>query len=73
MVLCALCGQSLTNDGTGRRSEAYNRPVEKKIFWMLFVVLGLVADFVLPFWWGVIATIPIAVVSWWIAYRSEWF
>jgi hypothetical protein len=47
--------------------------VEKKIFWILFVVLGLVADFVLPFWWGVVATIPIGVVSWWVAYRSEWF
>lgn len=47
--------------------------MEKKIFWILFVVLGLVADFVLPFWWGVVATIPIAVVSWWVAYRSEWF
>jgi hypothetical protein len=47
--------------------------VEKKIFCILFVVLGLVPDFVLPFWWGVVATIPIGVVSWWVAYRSEWF
>ena len=68
-----LCGQSFTNDGTSRRSEAYNQPVEKKVFWALFVVLGLVADFVLPLWWALIATIPIAVVSWWVAYRSEWF
>ncbi len=33
----------------------------------------LVADVVLPLWWGLLATIPIAFVSWWVAYRSEWF
>ena len=48
-------------------------PVEKKIFWIVFIVLGLVADFILPLWWALIATIPIAVLSWWVAYRSEWF
>lgn len=47
--------------------------VERKIFWMLFVGLGLIADFVLPLWWGIAATIPILIVSWWIAYRSDWF
>jgi hypothetical protein len=47
--------------------------VERKVFWMLFVALGLIADFVLPLWWGVAATIPILFVSWWIAYRSDWF
>ena len=52
---------------------AYNDHVEKKIFWIVFILLGLVADFVLPLWWGLVATIPIAVVSWWVAYRSEWF
>jgi len=30
-------------------------------------------DFLLPFWWVLAATIPIAIVSWWVAYRSEWF
>ncbi len=34
---------------------------------------GLVADLILPFWWALFATIPIAVLSWWVAYRSEWF
>jgi hypothetical protein len=47
--------------------------VEKKIFWILFIFLGLIADFVLPLWWALVATIPIAVASWWIAYRSDWF
>lgn len=47
--------------------------VEKKIFWTLFIGLGLIADFTLPLLWGVLATLPIVVVSWWIAYRSGWF
>ena len=28
---------------------------------------------VLPFWWAVGATVPLGVLSWWIAYRSYWF
>jgi len=47
--------------------------VERKIFWLLFAVLGTIADFVLPFWWGLLSTIPIFAVSWWVAYRSDWF
>ena len=47
--------------------------MERKIFWIIFVVLGLLADVVLPIWWALAATSPIAVVSWWIAYRSDWF
>jgi hypothetical protein len=47
--------------------------MEKKIFWLTFMVLGVVADFVLPIWWALAATIPIAYVSWWVAYRSDWF
>ena len=57
----------------GSNFYTYNVRVEKKIFWIVFIVLGLVADFVLPIWWALVATIPIAVVSWWVAYRSEWF
>jgi len=56
-----------------KKASAYNRGMEKKIFWMIFAVLGLVADFLLPFWWAVAATIPILVFSWWIVYRSDWF
>ncbi|MBZ5721250.1 MAG: hypothetical protein LAO03_12795 [Acidobacteriia bacterium] len=47
--------------------------MERKIFWIVFLLLGTVADIVLPIWWGLAATIPIGVLSWWIAYRSEWF
>jgi len=47
--------------------------VERKIFWTAFILLGLLADLVLPIWWALAATIPIAFASWWIAYRSEWF
>ena len=47
--------------------------MEKKIFWIVFILLGLVADFALPILWSLVATIPIAVLSWWIAYRSDWF
>jgi hypothetical protein len=46
--------------------------VERKIFWIVFTVLSLAA-YVLPIWWALLATIPIAVLSWWIAYRSDWF
>jgi hypothetical protein len=47
--------------------------MEKKIFWIIFTILGLIAEVMLPLWWALIATIPIAYASWWIAYRSEWF
>lgn len=47
--------------------------MERKIFWGLFVGLGLIADFTLPLMWSIVATIPILVLSWWVAYRSEWF
>jgi len=47
--------------------------MERKIFWASFTVLGLLADFVLPIWWALAATIPIVFVSWWVAYRSGWF
>jgi hypothetical protein len=45
----------------------------RKVFWISFIVLGLIADVVLPLGWALAATIPIAWVSWWIAYRSGWF
>ena len=47
--------------------------MEKKIFWIGFTVLGLIADFVLPLWWALAATIPIAYASWWIAYAAIGF
>jgi hypothetical protein len=53
--------------------RTYNYFMERKIFWMTFTVLGLVADFLLPLWWGLAATVPVLFISWWIAYRSDWF
>ena len=50
------------------RSTSGNR-----VFRIVFILLGLIADFVLPLWWALVATIPIGIVSWWVAYRSEWF
>ena len=47
--------------------------MEKKIFWLIFILLSLIADFTLPLMWGLLATFPIVVLSWWIAYRSDWF
>lgn len=47
--------------------------MQKKIFWLLFVVLGLIADLTLPWVWALLATFPILFLSWWIAYRSDWF
>ncbi|MGA8443260.1 MAG: hypothetical protein WB762_01900 [Candidatus Sulfotelmatobacter sp.] len=54
-------------------ATTYNRFMERKIFWIVFMVLGLLADFLLPIWWGLAATIPIAFIAWWVAYRSDWF
>jgi hypothetical protein len=44
--------------------------MEKKIFWLTFTVLGVVADMALPLSWALAATIPIGFFSWWLAYRS---
>ena len=54
-------------------SPRYNGTMQRKIFWTVFIALGLLADFTLPLLWGLLATVPIAVVSWWVAYRSDWF
>jgi len=47
--------------------------MQRKVFWTTFVVLGLVADFTLPILWSLLATVPIGICSWWVAYRSDWF
>jgi hypothetical protein len=51
----------------------YNDGMQRKVFWTTFGALGLVADLALPFWWAMGATIPLACLSWWVAYRSGWF
>jgi hypothetical protein len=47
--------------------------MERKVFWLLFITIGLVMDFTLPFVWSIILTLPLAMVCWWMAYRSGWF
>jgi len=47
--------------------------MQSRIFWITFIIISLIADVMLPLWWGLAATIPITVLSWWIAYRSNWF
>ena len=58
---------------TSTTMRQYNPRMERKIFWTVFVLLGLLADFLLSFWWAFSATIPILFIAWWIAYRSDWF
>jgi hypothetical protein len=47
--------------------------VQKKIFWITFTVLGIIADVALPLWWALAATVPAGFISWWFAYRSDLF
>lgn len=47
--------------------------MEKKIFWLLVVVVGTVLDIALPFWLGAVLTLPLIVVCWWVVYKSGWF
>jgi len=47
--------------------------MQRKMFWLIFSVLGIIADVALPLWWALAATIPVLFLSWWIAYRSDWF
>jgi hypothetical protein len=47
--------------------------MQKKVFWIVFTLLSLGADFGFSLMWGLVATVPIAFLSWWIAYRSDWF
>ena len=47
--------------------------MQRKIFWLLFIMFGLLTDFALPLYWSLALTIPLLVLCWWIAYRSGWF
>ena len=46
--------------------------MQKKVFWLLFIVLGTIADVTLPIVWSLILTLPLLILCWWIAYRSGW-
>ncbi len=47
--------------------------MQRKIFWLSFLLFGTIADFTLPLVWGLILTFPIMIFCWWLAYRSGWF
>jgi len=47
--------------------------MQRTVMWILIIVLGLVAEAILPMWWGLLSQIPIVFLSWWVAYRSGWF
>lgn len=68
-----LSRKSRTHANTQAKGVRYNRPMQRKVFWMTFTALGLIADLALPFWWALGATIPVGMLAWWIAYRSDWF
>jgi hypothetical protein len=63
----------ITNRNGPPQKRLTIKSMERKIFWIAFTVLGLVADVVLPIWWALGATVPIGYMSWWLAYRSGWF
>ena len=46
--------------------------MQRKIFWVIFLGLDTIVGFMVPLVWGVILTIPIIVLSWWITYKSGW-
>jgi len=53
--------------------RVYSWDMQRRIFWIIAALLGLIADIALPLLWSVLAIIPIALISWWVAYRSGWF
>lgn len=47
--------------------------MQRKVFWISFTMLGLLADMILPLAWGIACTVPLLFLCWWLAYKSEWF
>lgn len=46
--------------------------MQKKVFWISFVTLGVLLDMIVPFVWGIVLTLPLMIGCWWVAYRSGW-
>jgi hypothetical protein len=46
--------------------------MQRKIFWLTVFVLSVVTWW-LPLVWQVFAIVPIVLIAWWVAYRSDWF
>jgi hypothetical protein len=42
------------------------------LFWVIYIVLSLIADLTLPLMWSLILTVPLLILSWWVAFRSGW-
>jgi len=55
------------------RPASDNQSLERRIFWIVVGVLGVIAVVLLPLWWGVASAVPIALTAWWVAYQSGWF
>ena len=53
-----------------RRGEC---TLQQKIFWIIYLILSTAISFMVSFMWSLILSIPLIVISWWIAYRSGWF
>jgi hypothetical protein len=47
--------------------------MEKKIFWLMFIVLSAIMGLTLPLGWNLVLTLPLLVLCWWVVYRSGWF
>jgi hypothetical protein len=47
--------------------------MQKKMMWVIFFVISTAADIMLPLIWGILLTLPLFILSWWIAYKSGWF
>jgi hypothetical protein len=37
--------------------------MRRTVFWATFAILGLIANLALPFWWVLVATIPIGLAA----------
>jgi hypothetical protein len=47
--------------------------MQRKIFWLLLITLGVVLDVALPWTWSLALSLPLVLLCWWIVYRSGWF
>ena len=43
--------------------------MKKKLFWTIAGILNLLVTMFLPFFWSLVAVLPITFLSWWIVYR----
>jgi hypothetical protein len=55
------------------RTVPSDTPKQRKVFWIVVAVLGLLASVLLPLGWLLVATLPIVLVACWVAYQSHWF